>query len=584
MHISRKLPFNEIIEGNSESESMHGEIKERSLQTDILIVGAGGAGLRAAIEGHKIGAEVVIVSKGDFPSGCTAIAMGGMLAAIDKSDNPSRHFEDTIRGGDHLNNRKLVRLLVDRAVQRVRDLERYGTEFEKEDGQYRLFPYTGSSLPRAVIALEPYRGGYIKGLVREVKRLGIPVLDHVMIKELLKEKDTVVGAVGLELETDTLLIIHAKSLILATGGAGNLYHLTTNPSGITGDGYALAYKAGAQLQDMEFVQGRVCMIYPTTMRGIPPPGDGLVTLGGRFYNGLCERYMRRYHPEKLELVTRAQMAICAQKEIQAGRGSPHGGVFGDLSGVPKEELSKYKGFMEACAAENLDATWQPYEWAPGAHHFMGGVVINDHAETGVSGFYACGEVAAGIHGSNRLAANALTETQVFGAIAGEYAAKRALSLSSTFVSPSQINSARDHIVKILDRDKGVDSSEIREELTEIMTMHVGVIRSEDGLRKATQLLDKMEKTKIGNLCLGGERSLKLLAPVGEVENLLLVGRLITLAAMLRTETRGAHNREDYPEFDESWSKNIVLALENEQTSVKMKAVVQEDSDLGNRPF
>ncbi|NVM22845.1 MAG: FAD-binding protein [Desulfobacterales bacterium] len=501
---------------------MRGNIKERALQTEILIIGAGGAGLRAALEAQKIGGEVLIVSKGDFPSGCTAIAMGGMLAVIDKSDSPSLHFEDTIRGGDHLNNQKLVRLLADRAVERVRDLERYGTEFEKEDGQYRLFPYTGSSLPRAVIALEPYRGGYIKGLVREVKRLGIPVLDHMMIKDLLKEKDTVVGAVGLELETDTLLIIQAKSVILATGGAGNLYHLTTNPPGITGDGYAVAYKAGAQLQDMEFVQGRVCMIYPTAMRGIPPPGDGLVTLGGRFYNGLCERYMRKYYPEKLELVTRAQMAICAQKEIQAGRGTPNRGVFGDLSGVPKQELSKYQGFMEACAAENLDVTWQPYEWAPGAHHFMGGVVINDRCEAGVNGLYACGEVAAGIHGSNRLAANALTETQVFGAIAGEYAAKRALSVSSTSMSPSQINSARDHIVEILDRDKGVDPSETREELTEIMSMHVGVIRSEDGLRKATKMLDRIEEQKIRRLCLTVERSFKMLAELLEVENLLTI--------------------------------------------------------------
>lgn len=547
--------------------------KEKLLGTDVLVIGTGGAGLRAAIEAKNMGAEVLIVSKGGFPSGCTAVAMGGMLAAIDKQDSAGCHYEDTVRGGDYLNNPRLVRLLANQAAERVGDLERYGTKFEKKGENYKLFPYTGSSIPRGVVALEPYQGGYIKGLVKEVKRLGINALAHVMITDLIKEKNAVVGAAGLELATDTFLIISARAVILASGGAGNLYSLTTNPSGMTGDGYALAYKVGAQLQDMEFIQSRACMIYPEAMRGMVPPADGLVTLGGRFYNGLCERYMRKYYPEKLELITRDAMAICAQKEILAGHQSPHGGVFGDLSGVPKQELYKFKGFMEACAAENFDPTWQPYEWTPGAHHFMGGVVINDKGETSMPGLYAAGEVASGIHGANRLTGNALTETQVFGAIAGKYAAKRALSVSSIPISPSQINLVKHRIMEIMKRDKGFDPLKVKDELAEIMSKYVGVIRNEDGLRKATQLLDKIKENKIGNLCLG-ERSFKTLAKLLEVENLLIIGRLVTLAAMQRTETRGAHYREDYPELDESWSKNIVLQLENEQTTVKTKPILQ----------
>jgi len=524
-------------------------MKERFLRADVLIVGAGGAGLRAAIEAQNTGAQALIVSKGRFPSGCTAVAMGGMLAAFDERDSPHLHFEDTIRGGDYLNNPKLVSLLVEHAAERTGDLERYGTEFEKQAEHYRLFPFTGSSVPRGVLALEHYHGGYIKGLVKEVRRLGINVLEHVMVTDLITEKNAVVGAIGLELETDTILIINAKAVILATGGAGNLYSLTTNPPDVTGDGYALAYKAGAQLQDMEFVQSRVCMIYPIAMRGTPPPGDGLVTLGGRFYNGLCERYMRKYYPEKLELVTRAQMAICAQKEIQAGRHTPHGGVFGDLSGVPKEELCKFKGFMKACAAENFDPTWQPYEWAPGAHHFMGGVSINEKCETGIPGLYAAGEVACGVHGANRLAGNALTETQVFGVIAGKYAAKRALSASGTPISPSQINLVRDRIIEIAKRDKGFDPHEVKDEFAQIMSRYVGAIRNEDGLRKAIQALDEIKENKIGNLCLAGKRSFKKLAKLLEVENLVITGELIILGAMRRKETRGAHYREDYPPMD-----------------------------------
>ena len=551
-------------------------IRERLLQTDVLIIGAGGAGLRAGIEAKNAGVEVLIVSKGGLPSGCTAVAMGGMLAAFDENDSPKRHFEDTVRGGDYLNNENLVGLLVEHAVERTRDLERFGTEFERQDDRYRLFPYTGSSIPRGVVALEPYRGGYIKGLVREVGRLGIPVLEHVMVTDLLKEGDAVVAAAGLELETDTILIMDAKAVILAAGGGGGLYQLTTNPPGITGDGYVLAYRAGAPLQDMEFVQGRVCMIYPEKMRGIPPPGDGLVTLGGRFYNGLCERYMRRYHPEKLELVTRAQMAICAQKEIQGGRHTPHGGVFGDLSGVPIEELSKYKGFMKACAEENFDPTWQPYEWAPGAHHFMGGVVINERGETGIRGLYAAGEVASGVHGANRLAGNALTETQVFGAIAGKSAAEGALSASSTSVSPREITPVKDRISAILRRDSGIDPQEVKVELTEVMSRYVGVMRNEDGLTEATRVLDEIHEKKVDKLCPRGESSFKNLATILELENLLTVGRLVTLAAKLRTETRGAHNREDHPALDENWLKNIVLQLENGQTKANMKPMAKDE--------
>jgi len=554
------------------------QFNERRLETDVLIIGAGGAGLRAAIEAKNMGANVLVVSKGGFPSGCTTIAMGAMLSAFDSQDSTNQHFEDTLKGGDYLNNPNLVRLLADHARERTADLERYGTTFDKEDDHYKLFPFTGSSFPRGVLADEPYQGGYIKGLVNEVKRLDINVFKHVMIVDLVKEKNEIAGAIGLALETDTLLIINARAIILATGGAGNLYRLTTNPPGITGDGYALAYKAGAQLSGMEFVQSRVCMIYPKGMRGVPPPGDGLVTKGGRFYNALCERYMRKYHPNKLELVTRAQMAICAQREIQAGRCTFNGGVFGDLSDVPKEELSKFKKFLRTCAEENFDPSWQPYEWAPGVHHFMGGVVINDKCETGISGLYAAGEIAAGVHGSNRLAGNALTEIQVFGTIAGDNAAKNALSKSNIGLPPKQVDTAKNSIEAILKREKGFHPLEVKEELTYIISLCVGVIRNEDGLRKAAEIIQNIKKEKVAKLCLVGEQTFKGVSALLEVENLVMIGELVISAARLRTETRGAHNREDYPELDERWSRNIVFQLENGKNSIIMTPVKKSKND------
>ena len=313
------------------------EPKLNHVSADVLIIGAGGAGLRAAIEAHNRGVKVLVVSKGKFPSGCvTATAMGAMLAPFDRQDSIERHVDDTLRGGSYLNDPALVQILVSHAKQRALDLERYGTDFDRSDGKYELFPYTGSSVPRGVLAGDRYRGGFFKGLVKEAARLGIEIRDEIMVTDLLKEGDAVVGAAGLDLKTDTILIVSAKAVVMATGGAGNLYSLTTNLPGITGDGYALAYRAGAQLADMEFIQSRACMIYPEAMRGTAPPADGCVTIGGRFYNGLCERYMRKYFPDKLEQVTRAEMSKSAQKEITEGTAiAPWGGLWRSFRRSPR---------------------------------------------------------------------------------------------------------------------------------------------------------------------------------------------------------------------------------------------------------
>ena len=314
------------------------------------------------------------------------------------------------------------------------------------------------------------------------------------------------------------------------------------------------------------------MINPKGMRGIPPPGDGLVTKGGRFYNSLCERYMKKYHTDKLEIVTRAQMAICAQREIQAGRCTPNRGVFGDLSGVSKEDLSKYKKFLRTCDEEDFDPSWQPYEWAPGVHHFMGGVVINEKSETGIEGLYAAGEVAAGIHGANRLAANALTETQVFGAIAGENAARRALSKPNIPLALDQVDAVKNRFETIIKRDEGFDPLDVKADLSDVMSINVGVIRNEDGLQKAAESIENIKRDKLDKLCVVGERSFKALAKLLEVENLVMIGELVTSAARLRTETRGSHNREDYPGLDETWSRNIVFQLKKGKATIRMNPV------------
>ena len=547
------------------------KLKQRTLSTDVLVVGAGGAGIRAAIEAHNAGAKVLVVSKGDYPTGCiTAIAMGAITAAIDSKDSRDTHYEDTLKGGHYLNNPKLVRLLADLGPERALDVERYGTAFDKMEGKFDFFSYPGHTLPRALLAGDRYKGGFFKGLVREAARLGIEVLEHVMVVDLLREGETVCGAVAIEIDSGSILILQAKSLILATGGAGYLFSLTTNLPGITGDGCALAYDAGARLSDMEFVQMRACMIHPAPMRGTAPPADGGVTIGGRFYNGLCERYMKKYHPDKAEQVTRAEVARCTQKEILEGRSSPHGGVYGDYSGVPVEKLSKFKAFMQSCAASNFDPAWQPYEWAPGAHYFMGGVIINERCETGVPGLYAAGEAQSGTMGANRLPGNALTETQVFGAIAGAQAVGRARSADTPVPSSQSIRAAVEKIAALWSRETGVDYREVRKEISDLMSRYAGVIRHEEGLRTATAAMDEIEQKKIPNLCVAENRSFGELSGLFETRHIFTVGRLMLQAALLRTESRGAHNREDYPETSDAWKKNIVFRRRNGRADVFTK--------------
>jgi succinate dehydrogenase/fumarate reductase flavoprotein subunit len=285
--------------------------------------------------------------------------------------------------------------------------------------------------------------------------------------------------------------------------------------------------------------------------------------------------MKKYYPEKLEQVTRSETSRCAQKEIMEGRASPHGGVYGDLSGVPKEELAKFKGFVQTCAEINFDPTWQPYEWAPGAHYFIGGIVINEKCETEVEGLYAAGEAQTGVMGANRLAGNALTETQVFGAIAGAAAAQRVQSAGSPMVTQNGPGKVRERIEALLKREKGIDYREVRKEITEKMSLYAGVLRNEEGLRQALKALNEIRQKKIDRLCLTEKPSFNGIAGIYETENILTTSRLILQAALLRTESRGAHNREDYPESDERWLKNIVFQRQGDETTVNIVPIAKK---------
>lgn len=551
-------------------------MKEKTLTTDILIIGAGGAGLRSAIESKKHDADVLVVSKGRFPSGCNTYRAGGvMLAPFDKNDSAELFFEDTLTAGKHLNFPSLVRILIQEGKQKAMDLETYGLNYTREHGEIKLLPTVDCTIPRAVPGGKPYSGEWFKALVDETRRLDIPVLDGVTVVELIRDEKGISGIMGLEMKTDTLISIMAKSIVLCTGGAGNLFRFTSNDSSITGDGHVMAYKAGAVLSHLEFIQMRQCIIYPESLFGVLPPFDGFVYAGGVFLNSLYQRYMTRYYPEKMEQVTRAEISKCAQLEIMAGRHSRHKGVYGDLSGVPPDQLNRVQKFIDACKDAEFDPFSQYYEWAPASHHYMGGVVINEACETNIPGLFAAGEVVGGIQGANRMGGNALTETQVFGAISGKSAASYMKNISHRPFSPQIKNSIVEKILKIQNQTKGIDHKEIRTKVTDILSQYVGVIRNEEELSRALQELAEIKTNDLPNMCLMDEKSFFKISEFLEVENLLILGELMTTAAQIRTESRGAHQRLDCPETQEEWEQHIQFQLiddpkTNKKPIIKLK--------------
>ncbi|MDI9619460.1 MAG: FAD-dependent oxidoreductase [Candidatus Nezhaarchaeota archaeon] len=544
--------------------------------TDVLVIGAGGAGTRAAIEARRKGVEVALIAKGGFPSGSTPKAMGGYQAAYTPQDSPEAHFRDTVIGGLYLNNQRLVKVMANEALQRLKDLENFGTQFIKDEaGNYRIIHAAGTSYARNFVAVA---GEFMRGLIKEVQSLGVQVYANTVVLDLLKHGNAVTGAVGFNWKDGSFYVFKAKSTILATGGLGHMYPLTSNPPDVAGDGYAVAYRAGAELIDMEFIQWMTCVVHPPSLRGFPPPYDGWVAHGARFYNALGERYMKKYDREKLENATRDVVCITAYREIKAGKATSRGGLFMDLSGVPDPIVKAWEKVWKAYQAVGIDITWQPIEWAPGVHHCMGGVRINERCESSVPGLYAAGEATGGIHGANRVGGNALTDTQVFGARAGAYAAERARSVGVVGFDKGQVDKCMKIAEEIYERKEGVEAHQIKSKIQKIMDDCVGVVKTGASLEKALAELKGIEVNDVPRMFLGDRRDYDALVEALDVINMICTGKIIASAALYRTESRGAHYREDYPERDDTkWLKNVVVKLEGNRMAVS--AVPVELVDL-----
>jgi fumarate reductase (CoM/CoB) subunit A len=477
---------------------------------------------------------------------------------VDEKDSTEAHFQDTLKGGGYLNNRELARILVEEAPARLNELEGFGALFDRqESGLLNQRPFGGQTYRRTCFQGDRTGHEMMTALKEEVIRQDIQTVEEVMITSLLwDEEGRVAGACGFSLPSTDLMVFEASSTILATGGAGWLYPVTSNALQKTGDGYALAYRAGADLLDMEQVQFHPTgMLFPKSRRGVLVT-EAVRGEGGRLINALGERFMTNYDTRG-ELATRDVVARSIYNEIREGRGTDRGGVYLDVTHLPAELIEeKLETMLFQFLDVGLDIRQEPMEVAPTAHHVMGGSLITPCCETTVSNLYAAGEAAGGVHGANRLGGNALAETQVFGRRAGEAAAVNALK-SSAHVDKGQLNVHEDKISGLF-KEGDYYPHQIKEELQALMWDKVAIIRNDQGLTSAliqiSELKSRMNSLNIPN----GKGFNRYLLDALELENMLLVAELVTKSARIRKESRGSHYREDYPATREEWNKSIVM--------------------------
>lgn len=552
---------------------------------DVLIIGAGGAGLRAAIEALSQDVRVGVVCKSLLGKAHTVMAEGGIAAAmanVDKSDDWRAHFRDTMRGGKFLNNWRMAQLHAQEAPERVRELEQWGALFDRtEDGDILQRAFGGHTFKRLCHVGDRTGLEMIRTLQDRGVHLGIDVYMECTITRLLKDGDRIAGAFGYWREQGRFVVFRAKSVIICTGGIGKTWKITSNSWEYTGDGMALAYDAGADLMDMEFVQ-----FHPTGM--VWPPGvQGILVTeavrgeGGILRNKGGERFMERYDPKKLELSTRDVVARAIYTEVREGRGTEHGGAFLDISHQPAEYVkrklpSMYHQFLELA---DVDITKGPMEVGPTCHYMMGGIRVKaETAQASIPGLFAAGEAAAGLHGANRLGGNSLSDLLVFGRRAGLAAAEHARGSQTPAIDSSQVEEAVRQMLAPFEQPEGDSPYAIHHDLQATMQSLVGIFRDEEDLCRALSELEKL-KARAAHVRVEGSR---LFNPgwhlAWDLRSLLTVAEAVARSALARRESRGAHSRIDYPSLDDTWGKkhNVVVKKADAMTLVEAPVLEMPD--------
>src|SRR5213593_1081239 len=579
---------------------------------DVLVIGAGGAGLRAAIEASAAGVGVGVVCKSLLGKAHTVMAEGGIAAAlanVDDRDNWKVHFADTMRGGQYVNQWRMAELHAKEAPDRVRELEAWGAVFDRtKDGRILQRHFGGHKYPRLAHVGDRTGLEMIRTLQDHGIRQGLDVHMEHTILSLLKDGDRVVGAFGYERERGRFKIFQAKAVVLATGGIGRAYKITSNSWEYTGDGHALAYEAGAELIDMEFVQFHPTgMVWPPSVRGILVT-EGVRGEGGVLKNAAGERFMFRYMPDMFkgdfadteaeadawvkgdrkknrrppELLTRDVVAKAIVKEIQEGRGSPHGGVFLDIASKQspdyiKQKLpSMYHQFKELA---HVDITTDAMEIGPTTHYVMGGVKVDaETQESTVAGLFAVGEVGGGMHGANRLGGNSLSDLLVFGRRAGLHAAAKRGAPPS--IPDAEVEATMRDALAPFEHEGGENPFAVQSALQAIMQRNAGISRGVSGLETALTELEKL-KGRARKVGITGSREYNPgWHTAMDLRSLLVVSEATARAALERTESRGAHTRSDYPDSDERQAReHIVIKKEGDRMLVRREAQPPLPADL-----
>ncbi len=538
---------------------------ERILSTSVLVIGTGGAGLRASIELAQRGVQVLAVGKRRKHDAHTTLAAGGMNAALgtmDPEDSWEQHAADTLRESYFLADSAIVETVARHAPRAIAELEAWGMPFAREEDGRISQRFFGAHTYRRTAYAGDYTGLELqRTLMRRAAELQVQIVDTIYITRLLVADGTIFGAYGFDIVDGTPVQIHADAVILAAGGHTRIWrHTSSRRDESTGDTFRLAALAGARIRDAELVQ-----FHPS---GLLEPSDVAGTLvseaargeGGILTNALGERYMERYDPERMELSTRDRVALAGFTEIAEGRGTEKGGVYLDVSHLPRERILQQlpRVYRTLIDLQMLDITTTKMEIAPTAHYSMGGVwVAPDDHSTGVDGLYAIGEASSGLHGANRLGGNSLIELLVYGRITGEHAADYVTARTEVRRDPAEVAAARAEMASPL-RDRGTESARrLQRETRNLMTEHAGVVRTEQGLRAALESLAALEERAQHVTAHPDIAGFDDLAHAFDLLGSLLAARATLECALERRETRGCHNRADFPETDPALQGNFV---------------------------
>ncbi|MCL5045545.1 MAG: FAD-binding protein [Actinobacteria bacterium] len=561
-------------------------LADEVISVDVLVVGTEGAGARAALEAARNGLSVLAVTKGYIgKSGATLTADADIDVDSrsctevfglpgDLSDSPEKFAEDMCKEGEYLNNQELVQIHCEEAAVRTRELVDWGARIDK------LTHAPGHSYPRGIWIPGTE---FARVLTKEIRRHSdrIRIIEHGMITDLLTRDGRVAGAVGMDIASGQFYVVQCQVVIISAGGAMRIYPHTTAPEELTGDGLAMAFRAGAELVDMEFPMFLpYTLIKPAALDGVDFPYLLSAYVEVRALNRIGERYMSRWDPLRLEHSTRDVNSIAAGVEVLEGRGSPNGGTYLSVKHLP-DNLIDYTAVWFPSNISNWhyggfnmkeflpDLKTDAMETGPAAHFWNGGIKINAQCETNVPGLLAAGEGTASIHGANRVSGNALTMTQVWGHRAGVTAARLFRELDRAKVDTEQVSGLRTKLFAGLERSRGSDPIALRRRIREVAGTHVGVVRDQKGLEKGLAAVSEMKQewAEIGVSNQNRRYNLEWVEAI-QIENMLQVLELVARSSLIRTESRGALYRRDFPKTDNvNWLKNIVLKLENGETRV-----------------